>query len=222
MAGAFCLPASLRAEEGPKQGGRLRYGVNDGSQQDSLEPGSWATVMCGAAFNGALCNNLVELLPDGSLAGDLAESWEEAEGATRWTFTLRKGVTFHDGRPFTPEDARQSLLHHMGENSTSGALAIVSQIEEIAVEGEDRLIVTLAQGNADFPICCRIITCRSSRRRRAAASTGKAASAPAPSSSTVSSRASRSDCSAIRIITSPACRISTRSSSSRSPTGPRG
>ncbi|AXQ94778.1 ABC transporter substrate-binding protein [Cereibacter azotoformans] len=151
LAGAFCLPASLRAEEGPKRGGRLRYGVNDGSQQDSLEPGSWATVMCGAAFNGALCNNLVELLPDGSLAGDLAERWEEAEGATRWTFTLRKGVTFHDRRPFTSEDARQSLLHHMGEDSTSGALAIVSQIKEIAVEGEDRLIVTLTQGNADFP-----------------------------------------------------------------------
>ena len=151
VAGAIFLPASLRAEEGPKQGGRLRYGVHDGSQQDSLEPGSWATVMCGAAFNGALCNNLVELLPDGTLAGDLAESWEAGEGATRWTFTLRKGVKFHDGRPFTPEDARQSLLHHMGEGSTSGALAIVSQISEIAIEGEDRLILTLAQGNADFP-----------------------------------------------------------------------
>jgi peptide/nickel transport system substrate-binding protein len=151
MAGAVFLPASLRAEEGPKQGGRLRYGVHDGSQQDSLEPGSWTTVMCGAAFNGALCNNLVEILPDGSLAGDLAESWAADEGATRWTFTLRKGVKFHDGRPFTPEDARQSLLHHMGEGSTSGALAIVSQITDIAVEGEDRLIVTLGQGNADFP-----------------------------------------------------------------------
>ena len=102
VAGAIFLPASLRAEEGPKQGGRLRYGVNDGSQQDSLEPGSWATVMCGAAFNGALCNNLVELLPDGTLAGDLAESWEAGEGATRWTFTLRKGVKFHDGRPLHP------------------------------------------------------------------------------------------------------------------------
>ncbi|NGM46037.1 ABC transporter substrate-binding protein [Rhodobacter sp. SGA-6-6] len=150
-AGAFFMPASLAAQEGPKQGGTLRYGMNDGSQQDTLEPGSWSTVMCGAAFNGALCNNLVELLPDGSLAGDLAESWEGAEGATRWTFILRKGVKFHDGRPFTAEDARQSLLHHMGEESTSGALAIVGQIADIAVEGEDRLVVTLSQGNADFP-----------------------------------------------------------------------
>ena len=116
----------------------MRYGVHDGSQQDSLEPGSWATVMCGAAFNGALCNNLVEILPDGTIAGDLAESWQPDAEATRWTFTLRKGVKFHDGRAFTPEDARQSLLHHMGEGSTSGALAIVSQISGITVGADEQ------------------------------------------------------------------------------------
>ncbi|MBL3674845.1 ABC transporter substrate-binding protein [Paracoccus aerius] len=151
FASAIFLPTSIRAADGPKRGGRLRYGMNDGSQQDTLEPGSWATVMCGAAFNGALFNNLVELLPDGTLVGDLAESWKADEGATRWTFMLRKGVKFHDGRPFTPEDARQSLLHHMGENSTSGALSIVRQISDIVTDGDDKLIVTLSQGNADFP-----------------------------------------------------------------------
>ena len=147
-AGSLILPGPLAAQDQPKQGGTLRYGMNDGSQQDSLEPGSWSTVMCGAAFNGALCNNLVELLPDGSLAGDLAERWEGNADATVWTFTLRKGVTFHDGRPFTAEDARQSILHHAGTESTSGALAIVSQITGIEI-GEGSLIVTLAEGNAD-------------------------------------------------------------------------
>lgn len=149
-AGSVILPGALAAQDQPKQGGTLRYGMNDGSQQDTLEPGSWSTVMCGAAFNGALCNNLVELLPDGSIAGDLAETWDGNADATVWTFTLRKGVTFHDGRPFTPEDARQSLLHHMGADSTSGALAIVSQIAGIEI-GEGSLVITLAQGNADFP-----------------------------------------------------------------------
>ncbi|PZQ96211.1 MAG: peptide ABC transporter substrate-binding protein [Cereibacter sphaeroides] len=149
-AGALILPGSLAAQDQPKQGGTLRYGMNDGSQQDTLEPGSWSTVMSGAAFNGALCNNLVELLPDGSLAGDLAESWNGNAEATVWTFALRKGVKFHDGRPFTAEDARQSLLHHTGAESTSGALAIVSQI--IGIETvDDSLIITLVEGNADFP-----------------------------------------------------------------------
>ncbi|WP_313349439.1 ABC transporter substrate-binding protein [Paracoccus sp. (in: a-proteobacteria)] len=151
IAVSLVMPDFAGAQEAAKKGGVLRYGMNDGSQQDALEPGSWNTVMCGAAFNGALCNNLVELLPDGSLAGDLAESWQGNADSTRWTFALRTGVKFHDGRAFTAEDARQSLLHHMGENSTSGALAIVSQISAIETDGEDRLVVTLSQGNADFP-----------------------------------------------------------------------
>ena len=34
----------------------------------------------------------------------LAESWEVAPDATSVTFTLREGVTWHNGDPFTPED----------------------------------------------------------------------------------------------------------------------
>lgn len=150
-AGLIAVSGLALADDAPKQGGTLRYGMNDGSQQDTLDPANWATVMTGFAFNGALCNNLVELLPDGSLAGDLAEGWKADAGATRWTFTLRKGVKFHDGRPLTPEDVRQSFLHHMGEGSTSGALAIVKQIGSIETDGDDRVIFTLAEGNADFP-----------------------------------------------------------------------
>lgn len=149
--GMVALPGLPWAQNNPKQGGKLRYGMNDGSQQETLDPASWASVMTGFAFNGSLCNNLVELLPDGSLAGDLAESWTSEGGATRWTFILRKGVKFHDGRPLTPEDVRQSFLHHMGEGSTSGALAVVKQIKQIDIDGDDKVVFTLVDGNADLP-----------------------------------------------------------------------
>ena len=33
----------------------------------------------------------------------LAESWEASEDGLEWTFTLREGVTFHDGEPFNAE-----------------------------------------------------------------------------------------------------------------------
>ncbi|UVK54578.1 ABC transporter substrate-binding protein [Mesorhizobium sp. AR02] len=150
-AATFAAPDILLAQTSPRKGGTMRYGVNDGSESDTLDPANWATVMVGVAFNGALFNNLVEILPDGQLRGDLAESWEAADGAARWTFVLRKGVKFHDGRPLRSEDVRQSFLHHMGEGSTSGAIAIVSQISGIDVEGEDRVIFKLKSGNADFP-----------------------------------------------------------------------
>jgi ABC-type transport system substrate-binding protein len=34
----------------------------------------------------------------------LAESYENSEDLTEWTFTLREGVTFHDGTPFDAND----------------------------------------------------------------------------------------------------------------------
>src|SRR3954451_18406588 len=38
----------------------------------------------------------------------LATSWAQ-ENPTTWVFTLRQGVTFHDGQAFTAEDAVFSL-----------------------------------------------------------------------------------------------------------------
>src|SRR5688500_6449233 len=39
----------------------------------------------------------------------LAESWEPSEDKSVWTFTLRGGVTFHDGSPMTAESVRRSF-----------------------------------------------------------------------------------------------------------------
>jgi peptide/nickel transport system substrate-binding protein len=42
----------------------------------------------------------------GKLTGDLAESWEISADQLTWTFHLRKGVTWHDGEPFTAKDVK--------------------------------------------------------------------------------------------------------------------
>jgi ABC-type transport system substrate-binding protein len=38
--------------------------------------------------------------------GALAVKWEANEDATVWTFTLREGVKWHDGEPFTAHDVK--------------------------------------------------------------------------------------------------------------------
>ena len=45
----------------------------------------------------------------GDLTGDLAESWEISSDNLTWTFHLRKGVTWHDGEPFTANDVKFSF-----------------------------------------------------------------------------------------------------------------
>jgi peptide/nickel transport system substrate-binding protein len=148
MAG-FPSPSVAQQSE-PRQGGLMRLGLPDGSQNDSLDPGTWSTSYTGASFGGGVYNNLVELLPDGSVVGDLAESWEVEPDATVWRFKLRQGITFHNGKNLTAEDVRQSLFHHMKPDSTSGARAIVEQIKSIEAEGDSTVVFTLSEGNADF------------------------------------------------------------------------
>lgn len=43
--------------------------------------------------------------PQGELAPGLAEKWEHPDDLT-WKFHLRRGVTFHNGNPFTSEDVK--------------------------------------------------------------------------------------------------------------------
>ena len=48
---------------------------------------------------------LVERDPaTGELEPLLSTGWRQTSPTT-WTFDIRSGVTFHDGRPFTAEDA---------------------------------------------------------------------------------------------------------------------
>jgi len=49
-------------------------------------------------------SGLTRLDDYGQPVPDLAESWEVSEDGLTYTFTLRQGVTWHDGEPFTAED----------------------------------------------------------------------------------------------------------------------
>src|SRR6187402_905149 len=49
-------------------------------------------------------DTLVEPGADLEMKPALAESWTVSPDQLAWTFRLRKGVTFHDGSPFTADD----------------------------------------------------------------------------------------------------------------------
>ncbi len=55
------------------------------------------------SYNMHLYSTLLRMDEDGRLQPDLATAWTR-EGPQAWRFTLRPGVTFHDGSPFTADD----------------------------------------------------------------------------------------------------------------------
>lgn len=52
---------------------------------------------------------LVKLDESLAVVPDLTESWEVDESGTVYNFTLRQGITFHNGRPITAADFKYSL-----------------------------------------------------------------------------------------------------------------
>lgn len=133
-----------------KKGGSFRIGKAHGQTTDNLNPGTWEngfTIAMSFAYNGYL----TEIGKDGSVQPGLAESWESSPDAATWTFTLRKGATFHNGKAVTPADVIASINFHRGEASTSAAGPLVAEIKEIKADGTDKVVISLAGGNADFP-----------------------------------------------------------------------
>jgi len=134
----------------PKKGGRFRQGMAGGATTDSLDPATLTDAM-NYNLNWQLRNTLVELDADWNPIPELAESYEPSPDAKVWTFKLRKGVEFHNGKSLTAEDVIYTLNYHRDKNSKSGAKGLVDQIAEIKADGKHTVVFVLKSGNADFP-----------------------------------------------------------------------
>ena len=140
---------AARAE--PKRGGTLKLGISHGASTDSLDPGTYPDQFTGTALWATLSNSLTEIDAKGSAVPDLAESFEPADGAKKWVFKLRKGLTFHNGKSLTSEDVVASIQHHQGEASKSAAKSLLAAVTAVKADGPDTVIFELSGGNADFP-----------------------------------------------------------------------
>jgi peptide/nickel transport system substrate-binding protein len=116
------LLVALASDPGAAQkaGGILRIYHRDTPPSASIH--EEATVSTVAPFMGVF-NNLVVYdqqkalnTPD-TIVPELAESWAWDEKGTRLTFTLRTGVRWHDGKPFSARDVRCTWNRLMGADA---------------------------------------------------------------------------------------------------------
>lgn len=133
----------------PKKGGKLRLGISWGASTNTLDPASILDSHVGC-INLSLRSTLMQVGEKGEITYDLAEAHEPSDQAKTWAFTVRKGVTFHNGKSLTPNDVIATIRHHMGPNSKSSAKSVVAEIDDIKADG-DKVIFKLKGGNADFP-----------------------------------------------------------------------
>ncbi len=146
---ANTLLSSAVMAQGAIKGGTIKVAMQGGASTDSLDP-ALAANSTAAMVNRLWGEPLVELAPDGGLEMRLATEFEASADATTWTFKIRNGVTFSNGQTLTAEDVLATLERHANEDSTSGALGLLTSISAMRAEG-DAFIIELDSPNADLP-----------------------------------------------------------------------
>ena len=95
-------------------------------------------------------NRLVEWSADGKLVPALAESWTTSADGKVWTFKLRRGVKFHNGREFVAADAKYSFERVLDPNGSSGGRGYLSAIDGMETPDKNTLLVHTKQPSASL------------------------------------------------------------------------
>ena len=112
--------ASTTQAEQPVRGGTLVAAI--AADPGSLNP---AVTSNGGVHSAAepMFNGLVGLDKDGKPTPELAASWTTEQNGAVYRFTLRDGVKWHDGQPFTSDDVvftfNNALLKYHSRTSAS-------------------------------------------------------------------------------------------------------
>lgn len=89
---------------------------------DTLNPATTGNRNVGP-ININMFDTLVWLTPDFQITPDLATKWEISDDKKTYTFTLREGVTFHDGTPFDAE-AVVANFAYIGDKTTQSKISL--------------------------------------------------------------------------------------------------
>jgi peptide/nickel transport system substrate-binding protein len=161
-AGAIGAAAALglssrraRAQE-PAKGGTFRLAIADFDTAETLDPQvNESRFMMSLQYQ--IRNCLIEIGPGGVLVPELATEWAGNADSTVWTFKLRDGVEFHNGKTMTADDVVWSINLHRGTDTISEAKSLIAQVSDVTATAPGEVTVTLAAPNAGFPSLMSLI-----------------------------------------------------------------
>ncbi|ROM94590.1 ABC transporter substrate-binding protein [Pseudomonas brassicacearum] len=132
-----------------KPGGRIRVAGMTSSTADTLDPAKGSSSTDYARhfmFYNGLTRFDSHMVPQLELAERI-----DTTDATLWVITLRKEVTFHNGKALTAADVVFSLLRHKDPITGSKVLPLVEQFAEIKATGTNEVQIRLSGPNAELP-----------------------------------------------------------------------
>ncbi len=137
-----------QAAKSEKYGGILRHASLPPSNLDPAFYGTIPDDIIGRQWLDVLVFIGEDNEPD--VSRGVAESWVPSADGTEWTFKLRKGVLFHDGKEMTSRDVKFSFDRLRNPELGAATVELYANITDIAAADDYTVVFRLENPNPDF------------------------------------------------------------------------
>jgi len=139
----LALPSALFATGVPEEDATTIDFALSGNP-DTLDPHATSGTLTFQVVR-SFYDTLIEPDSEGRLVPALAESWSVSQDNSTWSFTLREGVTFHNGDELTSADVKASFERIMAEETSSPKANEFEPIQEIETPDDRTVVLRLGQ-----------------------------------------------------------------------------
>ncbi|MGH7833613.1 MAG: ABC transporter substrate-binding protein [Candidatus Binatia bacterium] len=139
--------AAAWAGESPKYGGRLILGIS--KDIVSLNP-FYRTQSTDSFVRELVFQTLLDLDERQQPIPALADSWSLSKDEKTYTFRLRRGVRFHNGKELTAEDVKWSIEYALDPQNQATGLTLMRNIQEARAKDKYTVEIALKRPQAAF------------------------------------------------------------------------
>lgn len=144
LGSALVLAAARNAQAAPAV---LRIGV--GASPTRLDPMK-TTIGDEYIYDNLVFNGLTRMKEDLTVEPDLAESWKFSEDLKRWTFPLRHGVQFHNGRELVAADVVAFFERLLDPKNAAPSRSNYTMIEHVSAPDPYTVVFELSYPYGGF------------------------------------------------------------------------
>jgi peptide/nickel transport system substrate-binding protein len=145
------MPSESQAESAragqPRYGGKLVYG----SRKDIATTNPFRnTSSTDYEVRGLIFEGLTGLDKEGNVVPSLAKSWDVSRDGLTYTFSLRPGVKFHNGKTMTASDVKWSVDYMRDPKNRAYLYSQLSEVKSVEAPDPQTVLFTLTKPYSPF------------------------------------------------------------------------
>lgn len=148
MISMVLFSGTLNAQQKPVYGGSLT--IAQGVEPPGLDPTTATSAAIPRVVYSNVLEGLVKIDRDGKIVPALTKSYKISKDGKEVTFTLKKGVKFHDGKPFDAEDVKFTFDRLMDPKTGTAHPEYYKDIDTVQVVDSHTIKIKLKDVNSMF------------------------------------------------------------------------